>query len=155
MAADAVYDAIKAFLETPANVASLADPITSVVPTFRFENSAGFITPTDASGAPTPWIAVGMSGVVYGQQSMGAARQADNRWDEDGTLWLPVYVASGTGSSRARQLAKLIADLFRGLTMLSGSLEFGDAFIGAGAASEEDGNWYEIPLGIEWRRVEA
>lgn len=155
MAADAVYDAIKTFLETPANVVSLADPTTGVVPTFRFENSAGFVTPTDVNGAPTPWIGVAMSGVLYGQQSLGMSRQADNRWDEEGSLWLPVFVASGTGSSRARQLAKQLADIFRGLTLLADSLEFGDAYINEGKRSEEDGNWFEIPLGIEWRRMGA
>lgn len=155
MAADAVYDAIKAYLETPANVASLADPTTLVVPTFRFENVSGFVTPVDALGNPTPWIGVALSAVVYGQESLGESVLANNRWDERGRLWLPVFVASGTGSSRARQLAKLLADIFRGLLLISGTLEFGDAYIGIGGASEEDGNWFEIPLEIEWQRMSA
>lgn len=150
MAADAVYDAIKSYLETAANIAVLADPDTDAVPPFRFENEN-----FDKPDPPAPWIAVALTGVLYGQQSLGASLQADNRWDESGHLWLPVFVPTGTGSSRARQVAKLLADIFRGLTLLSNSLEFRDAFIGEGGPAAESGNWYELPLVIEWRRVDA
>ncbi|MCB1499713.1 MAG: hypothetical protein KDK07_07960 [Bauldia sp.] len=150
MADDAVYDAIKAFLSTPSNVAGLADPDTAEVPPIRFENEA-FTKPNP----PAPWISVALTGVLYGQQSIGESVQADNRWDERGHLWLPVFVAAGAGASQPRRLAKKLADLFRGLTLLSGDLEFMDAFIGEGGPAEEEGNWYELPLAIEWRRVEA
>jgi hypothetical protein len=72
----------------------------------------------------------------------------------NGNLWLSVFVPVGSGGSRARQLAKLLADIFRGVTLLSGNLEFLDAFIGEGMAAEE-GNWFELPCVIEWRRMEA
>ena len=148
MAADAVYDAIKDYLST--HVSGLADSVTGVVPPFRFENEN-----FDKPEPPAPWIAMALTGVLYGQQSLGASLQADNRWDESGHLWLPVFVPAGTGSSRARQLGKLLADIFRGLTLLSGSLEFRDAFIGEGGPANETGNWFELPVVIEWRRVEA
>lgn len=154
MAADAVYDAIKDYLEVAGNVAVLADPTTSVVPSFRFENE-DFTTPVDSNSNPIPWIGMALSGVVYGQQSIGASDQADNRWDEAGNVWLSVFVPKGSGGSRARELAKLLADIFRGLTLLSGSLEFLDAFIGRGGPAEEEGNWFELPVIIEWRRMEA
>jgi Bacteriophage related domain of unknown function len=150
VAADAVYDAIKTYLQTPSVIAGLADSVTSVVPPFRFENEA-----FEKPNPPAPWIAVALTGVLYGQESLGASVQADNRWDESGHLWLPVFVEAGTGASRARQLAKMLADIFRGLTLLAGSLEFRDAFIGEGGPSSEVGNWYELPVAIEWRRVEA
>lgn len=150
MAADAVHDAIVAYLSTPANVASLADVVTNVVPPFRFEND-NFQMPNP----PAPWIAMSLAGVHYGQQSIGAATQATNRWDETGALWLVVLVASGSGASRVRQLTKLIADIFRGLTLINGSLEFMDAVIGEGGPSQETGNWFEIPVIIDWRRIEA
>lgn len=148
MAADAVYDAIKSYLQTAANVSGLANATTGVVPPFRFENE-NFEKPD------TEWISVALTGVLYGQQSIGASLQADNRWDERGHLWLPVMVPVGSGGSRARQIAKLLADIFRGRTMLSGSLEFLDTFIGEGSPSAEEGNWFELPVAIEWRRVEA
>lgn len=151
MAADAVYDTVKTYLQTAANVAVLADAVTGVVPPFRFENEN-----FDKPNPPAPWVSMAMTGVLYGQESLGASRQSDNRWDESGHLWLPVFVEAGTGSSRARQIAKLLADIFRGLnTLLSGSLEFRDAFIGEGGPAAEEGNWYELPVVIEWRRVDA
>jgi hypothetical protein len=153
MSADAVYDAIKSYLETPANVAVLADAATGVVPTFRWENET-FTTPVDSLGNPIPWIGVALTGVLYGQQSIGATVQSQNRWDETGNLWLSVFVPVGSGASRARQLAKLLADIFRGVPLLSGNMEFLDAFIGEGMAAEE-GNWFELPCIIEWRRMEA
>lgn len=153
MAADAVYDAIKSFLQTPANVSGLANATTGVSPPFRFENE-NFEKP-DATNANAEWISVALTGVLYGQRSIGASLQADNRWDEKGHLWLPVFVPVGSGGSRARQIAKLLADIFRGRTMLSGSLEFLDTFIGEGVPSTEEGNWYELPVAIEYRRVEA
>lgn len=150
MAADAVYDAIKTHLRTAANVAVLADPTTGAVPAFRFENE-----PFEKPDPLVPWIDAALSGVVYGQESIGAATQATNRWDEKGELWLSVFVEVGTGGSRARQIAKLLADIFRGLTLLGGHLEFMDAFIGGSGPAPEEGNWYELALAIEWRYVEA
>lgn len=150
MAADAVYDAIKDYLSIAANVSDLADSVTGIVPPFRFENE-DFPKPDP----PAPWIAMALTGVLYGQVSIGAATQATNRWDEKGHLWLPVFAPKGTGASRARQLAKLLADIFRGLTLSGGSIEFMDAFIGEGGPAQEDGNWFELPLVIEWRRIEA
>jgi len=149
MAADAVYDAIKAHLSTAGNVAVLADATTGIVPPFRFENET-FDKPDGA-----PWIALSLSGVVYGQESIGAATQATNRWDETGNLWLSVYTPVGSGASRARQIAKLLADIFRGLTLINGDLEFLDTFIGSGGPADEEGNWFELPVVIEWRRVES
>jgi hypothetical protein len=150
MAADAVYDAIKAYLQTEANVAVLADPETGIVPPFRFENE-----PFEKPNPPAPWMDVALTGVLYGQQSIGAATQASNRWDETGRLWLPVFVPVNTGASRARQIAKLLADVFRGLTLINGDLEFRDAFIGGAGAAPEDGNWFQLDLVIDWRRVES
>jgi hypothetical protein len=151
MAADAVYTAIKAFLSNAANVAVLADPTTHVVPPFRYENET-FTLPNNPLA---PWVDMALSSVLYGQQSIGAETQADNRWDETGHLWLSVFVEAGTGSERVRELAKLLADMFRGLTLLNKNLEFMDSFIGEGQPNAEDGNWFKLPLIIEWRRIEA
>lgn len=150
MADDAVYDAIKTYLSTAGNVAVLADPVTSVVPPIRFENES-FPKPNP----PAPWIGMALTGVLYGQESIGASDQADNRWDEAGHLWLPVFVPTGSGASRARQIAKQLSNLFRGLTLLDGRLEFMDAFIGEGEPAAEEGNWYILPLSVEWRFIDA
>lgn len=148
MASDAVYSAVKTYLE--ANGASLADPVSHVVPQIEFENEDLTRTVPDA-----PWVAMSMTGGYYGQESMGAVRQADNRWDEKGDLWFAVLVKSGSGAIRARQIAKQLCDLFRGQQLLNDSLEFLDSFISSGGPSQRDGGWYEIPVQIKWHRVEA
>jgi Bacteriophage related domain of unknown function len=146
MADDAVYDAIRAYLEMPATVAGLADPITSVVPPFRFENEA-----FDKPDPPAAWIAMALTGVLYGQKTI----QVNGRWDEAGHLWLSVFAPVGTGSSRPRQLAKMLADIFRDQTLLGGNLEFLDVFIGEGSPAPEEGNYYQLPVVIEWRHLNA
>src|SRR5258706_9306764 len=117
MASGAVFDAIRKFLDgTGGNGAWQTIPI-------RWENE-----PLDP--LPVSFVDVEMTGTAYGQQSIGASRQQDNRWDEEGVVWLHVLVKINTGGSVVRTYAKSLADLFRGLTLLNGSLEFRDAFIG-------------------------
>lgn len=122
-----------------------------------FENNSaaedGTVLPTPT---PAAFVAVSFTGKSYGQQSIGESVQADNRWDEDGLLFLDVLVPVDTGSRDARTYAKSLADIFRGLTLLGGNLEFLDASIGGGSKSDKyDGNYFVIPVDIEWRRVEA
>jgi hypothetical protein len=102
-----------------------------------------------------PFVAVEMTGTLYGQESIGASHQADNRWDEEGVLWLHVNVPMGTGGLTARTYAKQLADLFRGLLLLNDSLEFKDAFIGRGQPGHEDGAYFRVSVFINWRRMDA
>ena len=102
-----------------------------------------------------PFIAVDFHGTVYGQQSIGANKQSDNRWDREGIIWFFIFVPRNTDFSEASGAAKAIANIFRGLTLLSGSLEFRDATIGTGAAATEDGAWFNVPVSIEWRFIDA
>lgn len=145
MASGAVYDAIRARLIASWSTTPIA-----------FENedtdTAGNVIPPNTQ---IPWIDVEMTGTLYGQESIGASLQADNRWDEEGILFLHVLVPSGEGAHDARTYAKSLADIFRGLTLLSGSLEFRDAFIGRGVPGRRDGNWFSITVSIEWRRMDA
>jgi hypothetical protein len=146
-----VYDAIKAHLEDEAMVAVLADPASGNVPPIRFENEP-FVKPEP----PAPWLAVQVFGIVSGQESIGASTQAENRWDEKGYLGIKVLVESGSGAQRARSIAEDIRlKIFRGLTLMDGDLEFLIATESEGGPSEEEGNWFEVPVVIEWRHVEA
>lgn len=153
MATDAVYPAIKTYIL--AQLAGLADADNYVGPTVRWENEA-FTRPTPLPNEkPRLWFAVAISGVVYGQQSLGATNQADNRWDEEGTLWLSVFAPADSGAAAPRLLAKRLADLFRGVRLLADSLEFRDAYFTQGGPGDEDGAWYQIPVAIDWRRMNA
>lgn len=143
MASLAVYDAIRGALD-----GWTATPI-------AWPNEA-FSTPVDpTSGNALPWVAVMMTGTLYGQQSIGAAVQADNRWDEEGILWLHVFAQVGSGERAQRDYCKQLADIFRGLTLLSGSLEFRDAAIASGELGDEVGNTWRISVSVEWRRWDA
>lgn len=139
MASGTVYDAIKAYLQAQWSTSPIA-----------WENET-FNKPEP----PAPWVMVEIAGDVYAQMSIGADEQADNRWDEEGVLLLHVFVPTGTGASAARGHAKALADLFRGATLLSDSLEFMDASIGMGQPGDDDGMWWRISVSIDWRRMDA
>lgn len=138
MASGLVYAAIKSYLisswsETP----------------IHFENENWSIPES------REWLMVELNGTLYSQQSIGAATQEDNRWDEEGTLWLHLFVQKGTGSQTVRDRAKMLADLFRGTLLLDDSLEFMDADIGMGAPGDDDeGATYRLSVSVDWRRME-
>lgn len=105
---------------------------------------------------PAPFVELSFTGRTYGQQSLGASLQKDNRWDEDGLMFFDVLVPRGKGSRDARTYAKALCDLFRGLRLLNDSLEFLDASIGEGSNSDRyAGNYFIIPVDVAWRRIEA
>lgn len=139
MASGAVYDAVRAYLDGAWTTTPIA-----------WENEA-FVPPNPQ----VPFIEVEMTGTNYGQQSIGASVQSDNRWDEEGVLFVNVQVPVNSGASLGRTYAKGVADLFRGTRLMNDNLEFLDAFIGSGRPGRAEGNWWMIPVDIEWRRMEA
>lgn len=143
MASNVVFDAIRSFLTEHWTTTPIA-----------WENETPPAT-VDAQGAAIAWVLVEMTGTLYGQMSIGASLQADNRWDEEGQLWLHVFVPKGTGGSLVRQHAKALADLFRGTRLVNDSIEFRDASIGMGEPGDEQGKWFRVSCNIEWRRMEA
>lgn len=144
MASNTVYRAIRDYMTANWNSATAS---------LAWENEQ-FSTPT-STGKPTPWVAVEMTGTLYGQQSIGAYPQSQNRWDEEGTLWMHVFVRSNTGSETARTICRSLADLFRGTTLLSGKLEFLDAQIGMGEPGDDEGNYFRISVSVDWRYIDA
>jgi hypothetical protein len=145
MASREVYDAIRGVLDPNEGGSWTATQIA-----WPNEGTENF-PPADGSA----WIAVQMTGTSYAQESIGAAVQAQNRWDEEGILWLHTFVATGQGERDQRSYCKQLADLFRGLMLLDGNLEFLDASIGLGEQSDDTGAWWRISVSIEWRRFEA
>lgn len=137
MASGEVHDAIKAYLQSNWTTTPI-----------RFEND-----PVDS--LPEAFVDIEMTGTLYGQESIGASHQEDNRWDEEGVLWVHVLVKINTGGSTVRTYAKSLADLFRGLLLMNDSLEFRDAFIGRGQTGHEAGMYYRVSVYINWRRMEA
>jgi hypothetical protein len=129
MASDAVFTAIRTFLEANWSATPLAWP------------NEHFDPPKQAA-----WVAVEVEGDLLNQIEIGAPGQ--NAWREEGALLLHVFVPVGTGSLVARQHAKALANLFRGVT--TGFVVFGNASIGVGGPGDEDGLWWELPVSIGW-----
>lgn len=145
MASGVVYAAVRTFLAANWTTTPIA-----------FENEEKASNGTSIPPSPAvPWVDVEMTGTVYGQQSIGAGNQRDNRWDEEGLLFLHIMMPKGEGSSVPRGYAKTLADLLTGNTSVLAGLEFTDAHIGRGITSRLDGNWYGNTLSIEWRWVDA
>lgn len=108
----------------------------------------------DQSGNSDAWVFVELTRVVYGQESIGAETQAANRWDEEGNLWLHLNASVGTDVGKVHGASKALANLFRGLTLISGRLEFLDADIDAGE-TDADGRWFRQSVSVSWRWLEA
>jgi hypothetical protein len=141
MATDTVYDAIRAYFEATWTATGLDR--------LFWENE---IQPP----GDDPIIAIEMRGTYYGQESIGEDVQANNRWDEEGVLWVHCLVTKGTGARYSRELARRVAEMFRGSRLLSDSLEFLDASIGAGDSLDNvEGNWWCVTVTIDWRRMDA
>ena len=135
MASDAVYDAVKAHVV----VGWTATPI-------AWENEH-FERPEP----PAPWVAVDFEGDLYAQASMGAPIQTENLWRERGTVWFRVHVPINTGGRLARQRARQLADLFKGVRLLGDKLRFGRTPIAPDEPDERDHKqWWALAVGVEF-----
>ena len=140
MASDLVYDAIRAHIEGNWTLTPLDR--------FFWENEP---QPPDGPSM----IVVELQGTLYAQVGFGHDEQAENRWDETGVLLVHCMVPEGTGAQFSRQIARTMANLFRGTRLMSQSLEFQDAVIGMGGGLDgAEGNWWGVTVSIDWRRME-
>lgn len=94
-------------------------------------------------------------GSTYLQESIGMNEQADNRWDETGFVIFWVLVRKGSGSRECHRIGGMLAKLFRGALLLDDSLEFLQASIGGGEPADVEGDWWRMPVEIEFRQMEA
>ena len=133
---DPVYDAIKTFLTANWTQTRLQWPD---------QDTADF--------GDDPVVIIDLHGNIYGQQSIGEPLQANNRWDEDGTLWMFIVAPRETSFTNVRGAGKALANLFRGLTLIGQSLEFGDAAVGP--APDQEGTAYLLSVSVEWRYINA
>lgn len=146
---DPVFDAIQAYLGETASSGGAWD--WTVAP-LVYENTGN----GEPAGEVQGWIAVILDAALYSQQSIGAGiDQAGNRWDEEGTLWFHIFMPRDVGSREARRVAKGLANLFRGKTLINGQLEFLDADLGAGDPGAENANYFLMSVSIGWRYVDA
>lgn len=134
MSSPAAFDAIHDYLVANWNATPL-----------HFENEDW-----DTAASPAALLYVEIFSSIYDQASIGAGTRQTNLWREDGTVSLHVLVPNNTGTSAARSLAKLAADLFRGDPIAS--MRFGQISLGAGEPGERDGNYYRMTATIDWER---
>lgn len=139
---DPVFDAIKARLDAEWTHTDIQYPLQEYEP----QGTESFVK-------------VELHGTFYGQASLGADDQADNRWDHAGMLWLYLVVPRGSGTANYTQAsgaAKALADIFRGQRLLPDqNLEFGDAKIDSDAWNNDGGGSSVLPVSIEWRHWDA
>jgi hypothetical protein len=139
MSTDVVYSAIRGYLDANWQTCPL-----------RYENEP-FVPPLNGDNVPQPWVAVEIAGNSFDQVSIGTGVPSNDRWREEGMLWMHVFVLVNTGSLLARQYASTLIDLFRG-TQLDPLIEFRDMSVGLGAPGSDDGNWWCVSAAVEWIR---
>lgn len=132
MASDAVYSAIRTYLE-----ANWSDT------PLLFENEPDAEIIPDP---PAPWVAVEVTGQFLKQIEIGSP--GSNTWLEQGVLWLHCFVPIGSGSLVARQHLKNLANLFRDKTVAF--VVFSDASIGLGEPGDDEKKWWRLSMSIEW-----
>lgn len=134
MSTATVYSAIKTFLDANWTTTSLV-----------YENTA-----TPLPDTPASFVEVEITGNSYAQASIGSGTISGNLWRENGLLWLHVMVPSGTGSLTARTYAETLIKLLRGQEIVTG-LTFGEASVGLGDPSTENGNYWRLSISVEWQ----
>jgi hypothetical protein len=108
--------------------------------------------PNEAFAEPAPtsvpaplWLAVEITANFAAPMEIGGG----GMWLEEGALWVHAFAPTGTGTIELRQLAKAVANTFRGLP--PGPVTYTAAEIGMGEPGDENGNWYRISTRIEYR----
>lgn len=134
MSSATAYDTIEQYLR----------PLWSATP-IVFENE-----PHPLPDNPEHWVLVEIYGDTFDQASIGAGSRDANMWRETGVVYVTVMTLRDIGSRQARIYAGQLADLMRGLQVLT--VRFRDASIGAGEPGQGDGNYWRMTATIDWER---
>ncbi|MDW7555381.1 hypothetical protein D9623_33620 (plasmid) [Azospirillum brasilense] len=132
MASVIVYDAIRAKVEADWSGTPVSWP-----------NEAFDPPPGDH------WIALEFEGRLWSQESIGGGDPAEERWDENGSIWVHSIAPIGVGERTQRLNATNFINMFRGTEI--GAIEFQDCEIAAGGA-DDDGAWWRITGRIDFVR---
>jgi|LakMenEpi05Aug10_1017310.scaffolds.fasta_scaffold08665_1 hypothetical protein len=99
--------------------------------------------PNEAFAAPefSTWLSIEAEGDILQPIELG-----NGAYEERGVFIVHVIVPLGTGSADARQVAKNIANIYRGV---NGFTTYTRAVIGSGSPSE-DGKWWVLTVNVDW-----
>jgi hypothetical protein len=99
--------------------------------------------PNEAFTAPefSTWLSVEAEGDILEPIELG-----NGAYEERGVFMVPVIVPRGTGRLAARQIAKDVANIYRGV---NGPTIYRRAVIGSGSPSE-DGKWWVLAVNVDW-----
>jgi hypothetical protein len=99
--------------------------------------------PNEAFTAPefSTWLSVEAEGDILEPIELG-----NGAYEERGVFIVHVLVPLGTGSLAARQIAKDVANIYRGV---NGPTIYRRAVIGSGSPTE-DGKWWVLTVNIDW-----
>lgn len=102
--------------------------------------------PNETFSAPAEgiWLAMDMSSDILEPIDIGAGA-----WVEEGTLMVDVIAPTGWGTDGARQIAKSVANIFRGVT--SGGISYVSASLGSGGRDPERGKYWVLAVRVQWR----
>lgn len=110
-----------------------------------------FDTPSDdATQTNTCWLAFDMIGSVLEPIELGGGA-----WQEEGYVHIQIVVPSGSGTRFARNVAKMVANVYRNLAPRN--VVYFNANLGDDTLDAPDGNWYAIgvSIGYHWQDVPA
>lgn len=107
--------------------------------------------PTAYPTTPAAFLVVEFSGNRYEQASLGSGSPAAERWVETGAVMIYCLVQAGAGALLAHQYVETLATALRGV-VLPGTIRVEGMSLGDGGPGDEDGNWWQLPLRVEWRR---
>lgn len=91
-----------------------------------------------------PWLAVECT-----SHTLDPVELSGGVWQEEGTLYVDVFVPAGTGTDTARTIAKNVSNIFRG--QYGGPVIYNGGSIGNGSIAESDGMWWVITVTMQWR----
>lgn len=94
---------------------------------------------------PSMFLSVEMAGQSLAPIELGETHSV---WEEKGQLYVHVVVPSGFGSRDARDMAKQIANIYRGLGPRN--VVWRRATIGIGGTSDDNGSWWGLTIAVDY-----
>lgn len=134
------------FAEERAAIESRFSEMFTAAP-IAWENVAESAELQTAKGSAQPWVRLSIRNGDSLTSAIGGATGADILAMHQGRIWVQVFVAEGTGTQMARQMADTARDVYR-QARFSGIKCYEPSMSAAGVS---DG-WYQVNVSVPYRR---